>query len=200
MLMLTFRLDQNIDVAAQDVRDAIVSVLNRLPPGIDPPVVQKQDTDSSPIMTLAVSGPRDSRELYFLADRYVKNVDRIGPRRRPGDDRGRGRPGGSGQHRRARLAAYRTSIMQVRDALVAQNAEVPGGRVDAGFRELSLRTLGRVPDVARFQRPGRGDGRRRAGADQRPGRGRRRHQGRPHAGPARRQAGGRAAGAAAVGR
>ena len=74
MLMLTFRLDQNINVAAQDVRDAISGVLNRLPPDIDPPVVQKQDLDASPIMTLAVSGPRDTRELYFLADRYVKSV------------------------------------------------------------------------------------------------------------------------------
>src|SRR5688572_32393721 len=43
MLLLTFRLDQNINVAAQDVRDAISAVLNRLPPDIDPPVVQKQD-------------------------------------------------------------------------------------------------------------------------------------------------------------
>ena len=47
-----------------------------------------------------------------------------------------------------KLAAYRTSIMQVHDAIVAQNAEVPGGRVDAGYRELSLRTLGRMPDRA----------------------------------------------------
>ena len=37
MLFLTFRLDQNINVAAQDVRDAVSSVLNRLPPDIDPP-------------------------------------------------------------------------------------------------------------------------------------------------------------------
>ena len=74
MLMLTFNLDRDIDAAAQDVRDAVASVLNRLPPDIDPPVVQKQDLDSSPIMTLAVSGPRDARELYLLADRYVKNV------------------------------------------------------------------------------------------------------------------------------
>ncbi len=79
MLMLTFSLDRNIDVAAQDVRDAVGSVLNRLPPGIDPPVVRKQDTDASPIMSLAVSGPRDSRELYLLADRYVKNVIESAP-------------------------------------------------------------------------------------------------------------------------
>jgi HAE1 family hydrophobic/amphiphilic exporter-1 len=150
MLMLTFRLDQNINVAAQDVRDAIAAVLNRLPPDIDPPIVQKQDLDASPIMSLAVSGPRDARELYFLADRYVKSTIESA--------RGVGQVNIEGAVERAiqinvdaaKLAAYRTSIMQVHDAIVAQNAEVPGGRVDAGFRELSLRTLGRVPDSREF--------------------------------------------------
>jgi HAE1 family hydrophobic/amphiphilic exporter-1 len=50
-----------------------------------------------------------------------------------------------------RLAAYRLSIAQVHDAIVAQNAEIPGGRVDAGFRELSLRTLGRLPHARDFE-------------------------------------------------
>jgi HAE1 family hydrophobic/amphiphilic exporter-1 len=150
MLFLTFRLDQDINVAAQDVRDAISAVRNRLPPDIDPPVVQKQDLDASPIMSLAVSGPRDTRELYFLADRYVKSMIESA--------RGVGQVNIEGAVERAiqinvdaeKLAAYRTSIMQVHDAIVAQNAEVPGGRVDAGFRELSLRTLGRVPDSRDF--------------------------------------------------
>jgi len=39
-----------------------------------PPTIRKVDLDSSPIMSLAVSGPRDPRELYILADRYVKNL------------------------------------------------------------------------------------------------------------------------------
>ncbi|HMO86360.1 MAG TPA: efflux RND transporter permease subunit, partial [Lacipirellulaceae bacterium] len=144
------RLEQNINVAAQDVRDAIGGVLNRLPPNIDPPVVQKQDLDASPIMTLAVSGPRDVRELYFLADRYVKSVIESA--------QGVGQVLIEGATDRAvqvnvdarRLAAYRLSIMQVYDAVAAQNAEVPGGRVDAGHRELSLRTLGRLPESRQF--------------------------------------------------
>jgi HAE1 family hydrophobic/amphiphilic exporter-1 len=150
MLMLTFRLDQNINVAAQDVRDAISAIMNRLPPDIDPPVVQKQDLDASPIMSIAVSGPRDTRELYFMADRYVKSTIESA--------RGVGQVLIEGAVERAvqvninadKLAAYRLSIMQVHDAIVAQNAEVPGGRVDAGFRELSLRTLGRMPDSRDF--------------------------------------------------
>lgn len=150
MLFLTFRLDQNINVAAQDVRDAIAGILNRLPPGIDPPIVQKQDLDASPIMSIAVSGPRDTRELYFMADRYVKSTIESA--------RGVGQVMIEGAVERAiqinidaeKLAAYRTSIMQVHNAIVAQNAEVPGGRVDAGYRELSLRTLGRMPDSRDF--------------------------------------------------
>jgi HAE1 family hydrophobic/amphiphilic exporter-1 len=150
MLMLTFRLDQNINVAAQDVRDAISAIMNRLPPDIDPPVVQKQDLDASPIMSIAVSGPRDTRELYFMADRYVKSTIESA--------RGVGQVLIEGAVERAvqvsinadKLAAYRLSIMQVHDAIIAQNAEVPGGRVDAGFRELSLRTIGRMPDSRDF--------------------------------------------------
>jgi HAE1 family hydrophobic/amphiphilic exporter-1 len=150
MLLLTFRLDQNINVAAQDVRDAISAVRNRLPPDIDPPVVQKQDLDASPIMSIAVSGPRDTRELFFMADRYVKSTIESA--------RGVGQVIIEGAVERAiqvnvdanKLAAYRTSIMQVHDSIVAQNAEVPGGRVDAGYRELSLRTLGRMPESKDF--------------------------------------------------
>ena len=127
------------------MRDAVNSVLNRLPPGIDPPVIRKQDTDSSPILTLAVSGQRDRRELYVLADRYVKNVIESAP--------GVGQVSITGAAERAvqvniearRLAAYGLSIIQVRDALVRQNADIPGGRVDAGFRELRPADAGPLP-------------------------------------------------------
>jgi HAE1 family hydrophobic/amphiphilic exporter-1 len=150
MLILTFRLDQNINVASQDVRDAINGVINLLPPEIDPPIVQKQDLDASPIMTLAVSGPLEMRELYFIADHSVKSVIESA--------HGVGQVLIEGATDRAvqvnidaeRLAAYRLSIAQVYDAIVSQNAEIPAGRVDAGFRELSLRTLGRMPQARDF--------------------------------------------------
>jgi HAE1 family hydrophobic/amphiphilic exporter-1 len=149
-VIVTFNLTRNLDAAVQDVRDAVASVRNRLPPGIDPPVVQKQDTDSSPIITLAVSGPRTASELYVLADRYVKNVIESAP--------GVGQVTIAGAADRAvqvtidarRLAAHGLSILQVRDALAWQNAEVPGGRVDQGMRERNLRTLGRVRHARDF--------------------------------------------------
>jgi HAE1 family hydrophobic/amphiphilic exporter-1 len=150
LLIITFNLDRDIDAAAQDVRDAVGSVLNRLPPDTDPPVVHKSDLDSSPILSLAVSGNRDSRELYLLAERSVKNVIESA--------HGVGEVFISGAADRAiqvnvearRLAAYQLSIMQVRDALARQNTDIPGGRVDAGARELNLRTLGRMQEPSAF--------------------------------------------------
>ena len=150
-VIVTFRLDRDVDAATQDVRDAVSGILNRLPPGIDPPVVQKRDLDSSPIMTMAVSGPRSARELYVLADQYVKNVIE--------SSKGVGEVSIAGAADRAvqvnidarRLAAYQLSILQVREAIVRQNAEVPGGRMDQGRRERALRTLGRVAHSRQFQ-------------------------------------------------
>ncbi len=150
IVIVTFNLNRNVDAAVQDVRDAVASVRNRLPPGLDPPIVQKQDTDSSPIITLALSGQRNSSELYLLADRYVKNVIESAP--------GVGQVTIAGAAERAvqveidarRLAAYQLSILQVREALARQNSEVPGGRVDEGFRERTLRTLGRIPHARDF--------------------------------------------------
>ena len=150
MLLITFTLDRPVDAAIQDVRDAIGGAINRLPPGIDPPVVSKRDLDSSPIMSLTVSGPREGRELFFLAERYVKNVIESAS--------GVGEVTISGAADRAvqvnidarRLAAYRMSITQVHDALVRQNSDVPGGRVEGDIRELSMRTLGRVPHSREF--------------------------------------------------
>ena len=147
-VLVTFGLDRNIDAATQDVRDAVSGVLNRLPPDIDPPVVQKQDLDSSPVITLAVSGNRSPRELYVLADNYVKNIIE--------SSNGVGEVLIAGAADRAvqveidarRLAAHQLSILDIREAIVRQNAEVPGGRIDEGRRERSLRTMGRLAAMA----------------------------------------------------
>jgi len=149
-VILTFNIHRDIDAATQDVRDAVNSVLNRLPPDTDPPVIRKQDVDASPVLSVAISGQRDRRELYVLADRDVKNIIESA--------RGVGQVWISGASERAiqiqieaqRLAAYGLSIIQVREALERQNAEIPGGRVDAGIRELNLRTLGRFTDPDSF--------------------------------------------------
>lgn len=149
-VLLTFRLDRDVNVAAQDVRDAINSVLNQLPVGTLPPTVGKRDTDDSPILTMAVSGDRTQRELYELAELAVKDIVESAA------GVGEVRITGASQRainvniEAARLAAYGMSILQVREALTRQNVEVPGGRLDEGTRELNLRTQGRFSEARDF--------------------------------------------------
>lgn len=151
IVILNLDLNRDPDLAAQDARNAIARDIDELPDGTDQPQIGKRDLDSSPVMSLAVSGPRDSRELYVLAERYVKQVIE--------SVRGIGEVGISGSMDRAiqvridarRLAAYGLSIMDVRDALVRQNAEIPGGRMQTSTREFNLRTLGRVGESYEFE-------------------------------------------------
>ncbi|MEX2263374.1 MAG: efflux RND transporter permease subunit [Bryobacteraceae bacterium] len=150
IVTVTFTLSRDIDVAAQDIRDAVAAVISLLPRDAKPPLIKKLDTDSSPVMSLVLSGDRTPRELYEIADREVQDaIESVG---------GVGQVLLVGGQQRAvnvwidadRLAAYRIPILAVRDAIARQNAEIPGGRVDEGRRELVLRTLGRFPDPEQF--------------------------------------------------
>ncbi len=137
-VIATFNLNRDIDTAAQDVRD--------LPPDTRPPVISKFNNDTTPVITIALSGSRSIRELTEYGDKVVKvQLERAG---------GVGEVAVVGGLDRAiniwidaeRLAAYKIPITQVRDALQRQNADVPGGNVETGQRELVLRTLGRYTD------------------------------------------------------
>ena len=149
-VIVTFQLDRNIEAAAQDVRDRVATVLRDLPEDADPPVISKFDNDQTPVLTLALSGDRSLRELTEWADKVVKvQLERsvgVGEVRIVG-----------GLERSiniwvdaGRLAAYQIPITAVRDALVRQNADVPGGNVTTGVQEQTLRTMGRLADPRAF--------------------------------------------------
>jgi hydrophobic/amphiphilic exporter-1 (mainly G- bacteria), HAE1 family len=146
IVIATFNLNRDIDTAAQDVRDRVATVVRSLPPDVRPPVVSKFNNDSTPVMTIALSGQRSIRELTEYGDKVVKvQLERAG---------GVGEVDVVGGLDRAinvwidaeRLAAYKIPITKVHDALQTQNADVPGGNVETGRRELVLRTLGRYTD------------------------------------------------------
>src|SRR5258706_478673 len=146
IVLATFNLNRDIDTAAQAVRDRVSTVVRDLPPDAKPPVVAKFNNDSTPVVTIALSGKRSIRELTEYANKVVRvQIERAG---------GVGAVNVSCGLERAinvwidaeRLAAYKIPISQVRDALQRQNADVPGGNVETGKRELVLRTLGRYTD------------------------------------------------------
>ena len=150
MVIATFSLDRDIDVAAQDVRDRVATVLRQLPDDVLPPVVGKFNSDNSPSLSIALSGNLSVRELTEIADKVVK------PRIERSSGVGEVRIVG-GLERAIniwvdsdRLAAYKLPITEVQNALVRQNADVPGGNVTTGDNEQVLRTMGRVADAESF--------------------------------------------------
>jgi HAE1 family hydrophobic/amphiphilic exporter-1 len=150
IVTVQFLLSKNGDVGMQEVRDKVNTILSDLPDGTDPPIVNKFDTGSMPVMTIAVSGRRDFREVTELARKRIKE--------RLETVNGVGSISLVGGRVRAmnivvdtdRLAGYNLSVEEVRQALLRQNLEVPGGRVDQGPRELVLRTLGRLRTEREF--------------------------------------------------
>ena len=150
IVIVEFELRRNIDVAAQDVREKVALAIRNLPRDTKAPIIAKFDNDQAPALTVAVAGDRPLRELTELADKIVKvQLERsfgVGEVRLVG-----------GLNRAIniwveadRLAAYQLPITAVRDALVRQNADMPGGNVTAGLRESSLRTIGRIADAKAF--------------------------------------------------
>src|SRR5271154_4103228 len=82
-VIIQFVIEKDVNVAAQEVRDRINTVLADLPKGIDPPVVQKLDPDANPILYFALSGQGHSlREITELGDKRVRraleSIDGVG--------------------------------------------------------------------------------------------------------------------------
>lgn len=152
LVAIQFSLDKDPDVAVQEVRDKINTILSQLPDDAEPPAVQKVATDASPVLSVVVSSPRDPRETTKLADDVIKkNIESLN---------GVGQVSFVGDRKRQvqvwldgnKLYAYNLNVEQIRQALAAQNVEVPGGTVDQGSRQLSLRTLGRLMNPREFER------------------------------------------------
>ncbi|TVP50417.1 MAG: hypothetical protein EA350_00660 [Gemmatimonadales bacterium] len=151
-IQVEFALDENLDRAANDVRDRVSRVLGSLPPDVDPPQISKASDDEDPIIFLNVySDRRDLLELTRIAqDLFAERLQTI--------------PGVSrvdiwGQRRYAmrlridpqRLAAYRLSMAEVRAALGRENVELPSGRLEGDEVQLTIRTLSRLETPEEFE-------------------------------------------------
>ncbi|HEY0006274.1 MAG TPA: efflux RND transporter permease subunit [Pyrinomonadaceae bacterium] len=147
---INFNLEKDPDLATQEVRDKVSTIINRLPETADPPVVRKSDPDSQPVLVYAISAPRSSIELTQLVQNQIQ--ERI----ESADGVGEVVVFGGRQREIKvyvepdRLRAYNLSVTEVSNALRAQNLELPGGRLDEGARTVTLRTLSRITRVEDF--------------------------------------------------
>src|SRR5688500_18954492 len=144
-ITVKFVRERDINDAANDVREKVAGAQRSLPPQILPPVIQKVDPDSDPIMAIVLSSDTMSlRTLTEIADKQVKRaIEAVN---------GVGQVDIGGSRAREihivvdveKLNGYNLTIEQVKQAVTAENIEVPGGTVEQGKSEILLRTLGRV--------------------------------------------------------
>jgi HAE1 family hydrophobic/amphiphilic exporter-1 len=149
-VFITFLLEKDVDVASQEVRDKVDLIVSDLPETAEKPIVQKLDTDAAPVLRVAVSAPRSLREVTDVADKQIKerieSINGVGQVQIVG-----------GRKREIqvwvdpdKLRSFNVTVAEVAAAIRMQNMEVPGGRVDEGTRELTVRTMGRITDPASF--------------------------------------------------
>src|SRR3954470_19185071 len=150
-ITVRFLLGRDLDDAANTVREKFAGAMRNVPPEVLPPVIQKQDPDADPIMSIVLSGKAVSlRALTEIADKQVKraleSVDGVGAVTMSGD-----RP------REIhivvdveKLNAHGLAIDQVRDAIQKENVEIPGGTLEQGKWEVGLRTLGLIDATHQF--------------------------------------------------
>src|SRR5437899_9299990 len=70
----TFVLERDLEGAAQDVREKVSGALRFLPPNIYPPVIQKADPDSAPVLTISVVSDKNLPERPEMATRQIGRV------------------------------------------------------------------------------------------------------------------------------
>jgi len=149
---IEFNTSRDVDIAANDVRDAVSRVSNQLPDEADPPVVRKADSDARPMMWITLlSDVWDAAELSDYADRVL--ADRLSVLDGVADVR----IGGERRYAirvwldRTRLAARDITVAEVEQALRSNNVELPAGSVDSSTRNFTVRAEGRLSTVEEFR-------------------------------------------------
>jgi HAE1 family hydrophobic/amphiphilic exporter-1 len=137
----------NVDSAAADIRDKVDAVRQQLPTQANSPVVSKRDTSSQPVMYLAMSGNRSSRELRILADNIVSERLAQAP-----DVAAVNVFGGDQREirvsvNRDRLAAYGITISQLASAIQASNVNLAAGYIQKNDLYASVRFIGEFASV-----------------------------------------------------
>lgn len=151
IITVEFELGIDMETAANDVRDKVSRALRLLPPDADNPVVLKADADAIPIVFLNVKS--DKRDLLQLTD-IAQNVFKERVQTIPGVSEVQ--IWGSKIYAMrlwmdpAKLAAYRLSPLDVRNALLRENIELPSGRIEGMTTELTVRTMSRLRTVDDF--------------------------------------------------
>ncbi len=143
-ITVEFNLGEDLDAAANDVRDRVSRAVRNLPVDADPPVVAKADANAAAILMLTVqSDTRDIQDVTAVGTRIKERLQTIA---------GVGAVAIWGEKKYAmrlrldpkKLTAYGLTVVDVRNSVTAENVELPSGIIEGKNTELAVRTTGRL--------------------------------------------------------
>ncbi|MFO0877132.1 MAG: efflux RND transporter permease subunit [Gemmataceae bacterium] len=147
-----FKLDRNIDVAMQDVQNAVSAARRRLPLDIDPPVISKVNPNNLPVIWLTLSGPVPRRIISDFAEKEFKQqiaaIPEVGGIQFAGLQARNIRVWID----RDKLTSFNLSADDVKNAIQTQHAELPAGYIKSSMVEFNLRTMGEAYTVDDFRK------------------------------------------------
>ncbi len=150
-ITVEFELSVDLETAANDVRDKVSQAQRFLPRDADPPTVSKADADAEPILMLAVKSPKRSLlELSEIAEltfkEQLQTISGVSGVQIWGEKRYAMRIWLDPQ----KLAGYQMTPLDVRNAIMRENVELPAGSIEGNTTELTIRTLGLMTTPQEF--------------------------------------------------
>ncbi len=147
-VMAEFVSGTDMDFAALDMREKMDMIKGALPEGAGAPMILKLDPDMMPIIQMAITNDGDLTSLKtFVDDNIVPRIERIEGVAAVDALGGREREVKVSIYPE-RLKGYGLSLMQVVQALRAENLNLPGGNVEDGNKRYILRTVGEFQSIA----------------------------------------------------
>jgi len=147
LVTIEFELQKDVDVAAQEVRAKVNLAEKDLPDDVEKPIVDKIDLAANAIMWIAVSGTVDYGKLSYYADKVLKeqlqSINGVGNIQT-----------GGLREREIRvwldpekLESRSLTAQDVVRAIKLKHVELPGGRIEAGKTEYSVKVKGEYTSV-----------------------------------------------------
>lgn len=150
-ITVEFELEVDLEAAANDVRDRVSRAIANIPVDADPPTVAKSEADANPILFLNIkSNSRNLLDLSDIAEREFK--ERLQTIAGVSEVRIWGQKKYSMRLwlNPDKLQAYQLTPLDVRNALLAENVELPSGAIEGAELELTVRTSGRLTGTEEF--------------------------------------------------
>ena len=143
LITVEFNLGNDMEAAANDVRDRVSKTISQLPKDVDPPIVEKLSANTNAIIFMVIrSYQHNIMEVNALMENVIKErlqtIPGVGDIKIFGEKK---------YSMRLWLDPYKMAscgitTLDIQKAIARENIELPSGRVEGNMTELTIRTLG----------------------------------------------------------